>query len=208
MSTFHDYESMGMVDFKRVNPALIESYNGTAVVQWYGNIERQLLNLLKDQEKSKNYPYTDKVRKFLEIWRANEITGSINRETLEIIKSATDVLSVDNWNLDNYFSNLRDQLRKLIASEEQLPRGADMEQNDPMAGGMGGRSAPPLSPGFGPEKDEPGAGGPDIPGSDTDPAPGDEQEPGAPGNDPATDLPSPEDEQPGKAKVDEEPPFV
>lgn len=207
MSTFHDYESMGMVDFSRVNPPLLESYSGTGIVQWYGNIERQLQNLLSDQEKAKNYPYTDKVRKFLEIWRANEITGSINREVLEIIKSAADVLAVDNWNLTNYFSNLRDQLRKLIASEEQLPRGMDANQNDPMAGGMGGRSAPPLSPGFGPEKDEPGAGGPEVPGADTE-----EPQDGEPGEDTGgdvgPDLPPPSEGQPGEAQVEENPPFA
>lgn len=209
MSTFHDYESMGTVDFNLCRPALVESYSGTAVVQWYGNIERQLHNMLTDQDKSKNYPYADKLRKFLEIWRANEITGSINRETLDIIKAASDVLAVDNWNLANYFSNLRDQLRKLIASEEQLPRGMDMDQNDPMAGGMGGRSAPPLSPDFGPEKDAPGAGGPDVPPSDTAaPEEGAEGAEDPLGNDPSTDLPPPDDEQPGEEAVREQPPFA
>lgn len=210
MNTYHDYESMGTVDFNRVKPALLESYSGTAVVQWYGNIERQLHNMLIDQEKAKNYPYTDKIRKFLEIWRANEITGSINREVLEIIKSAADVLAVDNWNLANYFSNLRDQLRKLIASEEQLPRGMDLNQNEPMAGGMGGRSAPPLSPSFGPEEEPPGAGGPEVAGAAAEEPEGGETQPPVGG--PETELPTPGGEAgapgEGEDEVTETPPYA
>ena len=49
-----------------------------------------------------------------------------------------------------------------------------MDQNDPMAGGVGGRSAPPMSPNFGPEEksgdleaglpgEEMGAGGAGLP---------------------------------------------
>ena len=115
--SYHDYESFGCLDFNQRDPILLEAYSGTAIVQWYGNIERQLGRLLDDAEKGRNWPYADKVREFLRIWRDNEITGSLNRETLDILKSAADVLAVDSWNLKNYFSNLRDQLRKLIASE-------------------------------------------------------------------------------------------
>lgn len=162
MSAFHDYESYGVLDFNREDAAILEAYSGTSIVQWYGNIERQLGRLLEDAEKGRNWPYADKIREFLRIWRDNEIDGSINRETLDILKSASDVLSVDSWNLKNYFSNLRDQLRKLIASEEELPRDLDMNANDPMKGGGGGRGAPPMNPEFGPQDDGPG-------GDDTQP---------------------------------------
>lgn len=161
MNGYHDYESMGRhLDFSQRDCALLEAYSGTSIVQWYGNIERQLSGLLDDAEKGRNWPYADKVREFLRVWRDNEITGSLNRETLDILKSASDMLAVDPWNLKNYFSNLRDQLRKLVASEEELPRDLDMNANDPMkgGGGGGGRGAPPMNPEFGPQDDAPGAG--------------------------------------------------
>jgi hypothetical protein len=135
----------------------MESFNGTSVVAWQGKIERQLVNLLNDSEKGKNFSYADKLREFLKIWRANEITGSINRETLEILKSAADILSVDQWDMSAYFSSLKDQLKVLIASEEQLPRGMYTEPgNDPYAGGGHGGGAPPMSPSFGAEEKPPG----------------------------------------------------
>lgn len=187
MNTFHDYESMGCVNFNQEGPALLEAFSGTAVVQWYGNIERQLGRLLGDAEKGRNYPYADKLRTFQKIWRDNEITGSMNRETLDVLKSSADVLGVDNWNLSNYFSNLRDQLRKLVASEEELPRDLDMNANDPMRGmGGGGRGAPPMSNDFGPEDKPPGEEDKpedlEAPPLEGDQQPGD-QPPGEPGAD-------------------------
>lgn len=177
MSAFHDYESFGHLDFNQRDPILLEAYSGTSIVQWYGNIERQLGGLLDDAEKGRNWAYADKIREYMRIWRDNEITGSINRETLDILKSASDVLAVDAWNLKNYFSNLRDQLRKLIASEEELPRDLDMNANDPMkGGGGGGRGAPPMNPSFGPQDEPPGGepGQEDLPPPDAQ-APEDQQ---------------------------------
>jgi hypothetical protein len=140
MNGYHDYESMGQqLDFSQRSPLLLEAYAGTSIVQWYGNIERQLGRLLDDAEKGRNWPYADKVREFLRIWRDNEITGSLNRETLDILKSCLGRARgrfVEPQEL--FFSNLRDQLRKLVASEEELPRDMDMNANDPMAGGGGG----------------------------------------------------------------------
>jgi hypothetical protein len=164
MNTYYnDYESMGMLNFALHRPVLTESFSGTAIVKWQGKIESQLVNLLGDSEKGRNYPYADKLREFLKIWRANEITGSLNRETLEILKSACDILAVDQWDMNKYFGSLRDQLRVLVASEEQLPRGMEEPGADPMAGGHGGGGggAPPMSPSFGADKDGPedGAGG-------------------------------------------------
>jgi hypothetical protein len=186
LPTLHDYESLSRIDFGRIRSELLESYSGTAIVAWHGRIERQLVNLLNDAEKTRNFTYADKVREFLKIWRGNEISGSINRETLETLKAASDVLSVDNWNLATYFSSLRDQLRVLIASEEQLPRDVDMNQNEPFAGtGAAGRGAPPMSPSFGPEEAPPGeegAGGTPPPPPGTEGAkPGEEGAEGGPG---------------------------
>lgn len=160
MNNFHDYESMGWLDFSLRRAEVLEAFAGTAIVAWHGKIERQLVNLLTDAEKGRNYAYADKLREFLKIWRANEITGSINRETLEVLKSAADILSVDQWNMSAYFGSLKDQLKVLIASEEQLPRGMEEPGNEPTAGGMGGGGgAPPMSPDFGPEEEPPGGGG-------------------------------------------------
>lgn len=172
MNNFHDYESMGWLDFSLRRAEVLEAFAGTAIVMWHGKIERQLVNLLTDAEKGRNYTYADKLREFLKIWRANEITGSINRETLEVLKSAADILSVDQWNMSAYFGSLKDQLRVLIASEEQLPRGMEEPGNEPTAGGMGGAGgAPPMSPDFGPEEEPPG-GGPGGPGLEGEGGPG------------------------------------
>ena len=159
MRTFYSYD-----DLAQAHPAgyLPEAYTGTGIVQWYGNIERQLTRMLEENEASRNFVYADKLRQFIKTWRENEVTGSLNRDTLQILKTATEQLAVDSWNLANYFSNLRDQLRKLLASEEELPRGGD-ELDDKMGGpggggGMGGGMGglPPMSPEFGPEKEMPG----------------------------------------------------
>lgn len=152
-------------------PVLLEAWRGDAIVMWYGNIERQLERVLEEQEATRNFPYADKIRAFLQTWRANEITGSLNRETLELLKTAAQMLSVDKWNLKNYFSVLRDQLNRLIASEEELPRGIDTDEN-PSMGGIGGRGAPPMSPDFGPEEEAPK----DLKGLESE-----ETEPGAAG---------------------------
>lgn len=198
-STVHDYESLAFIDFRRHKPEIVEAFAGTDIVKWYGRMERQLVNLLTDAEKGRNFTYADKLREFLKIWRANEITGSINRETLEVLKAAADVLSVDQWDMAAYFGSLRDQLRVLIASEEQLPRGADMG-NEPMAGGMGGGAgAPPMSPSFGPEEGAPGGesapGGPGGPGGP--PMEGPEGAGGAGGQMPGEEPVPGEEEAPG-----------
>jgi len=204
MNSVHDYESMGHIRFNNREPDLLETYSGTSIVQWHGRIERQLVNFLADAEKGRNYPYADKLREFLKIWRSNEISGSINRETLEALKSAADMLSVDTWDMASYFSSLRDQLRILIASEEELPRGVDMNQTDPFAGGGGGGGggAPPMSPAFGPEEEPPpgaeGEGPP--PGAEGEvPPPGTEGgEPGGPEGIPPEEAGIPGEQAPGE----------
>lgn len=221
MNSYHDYESLGFLDWKLRHPEIMEAFQGTAIVGWYGKIEGQLVNMLNDAEKGRNFTYADKLREFLKIWRANEITGSINRETLEILKGASDILAVDQWNFNAYFRSLRDQLKVLIASEEQLPRGMEEPGNAPMAGGGGGGGAPPMSPAFGAEENAPGgeggAGGlPEMPGGGEAgglpgaepgaegqpgevPAPGEKPKPGeeeAPGAEPGAPTPKESEEEP------------
>lgn len=205
MNSYHDYESMGMLDFSIRTAGLCEAFAGTSVVSWHGRIERQLVNLLNDAEKGRNYAYADKLREFLKIWRANEITGSINRETLEILKSASDILSVDQWNLATYFGSLKDQLKVLIASEEQLPRGMEEPGNDPFAGGGGGRGAPPMSPAFGPKEKPPG--GMEEPALGKEPPAGQEGEESAGEGAPVTppEAPAPEETEEESAEPEAAP---
>ena len=201
----HDYESMNVLGARqgRITPVLLEAFRGQDIVQWYGNIERQLRRYVEENEGTKNYVYAEKLREFLKVWTANEITGSLSVDTIRVLKTAAEMLAVDAWNLDDYFSNLRDQLRKLQASEEELPR-VDMNQNDDARGpGLGGGGSgggggmPPMSGDFGPEENPPGdaaapaggnppEGGPEgAPGAEP-PAGGPE---GAPGAEPAPGAP-------------------
>jgi len=201
MNTFHDYESFGNVDFSRHSAVILETYSGTEIIKWHGRITDQLVKMTEEAEKGRNFPYADKVREFLKTWRANEITGSINRETLEVLKAAADMLAVDSWNFRSYFHSLATQLKVLIGSEEQLPRDVDMNQNDPAAG-MGGGGGPPISPSFGPEG-KPGEGGPGEPGApggpEGTPPPGGEA--GAPGG-----APGPGAVPPGEEDQEEQKP--
>jgi hypothetical protein len=161
MRTFYSYDDMWRSQAQQPQePVLLEAYSGDAIVGWYGTIERQLERMLEDAEASRNFPYADKLRQFITTWRENEITGSLNREVLVTLKTASTLYAVDSWNLKNYFSNLRDQLRKLLASEEELPRMDDGGNEPPKPGGMGGGGGgAPLAPEFGPEEDKP----PDAP---------------------------------------------
>ena len=181
MRNLFDYESVSQLGICS-QVSLPEAFEGTKIVQWYGNIERQLTRMLEENEAARNFVYADKLRTFLKTWRENELNGSMNRETLMVLKAASEQHATDPWNLGNYFSNLRDQLRKLVASEEQLPRVAT-EPGDKMGGpggGSPGGSMPPLSPEFGPEGEVPGgapapAGGmPPEEGGPEEPVPGGE----------------------------------
>ena len=161
MKTYHDYESMGWATSpeRQDAPALCEVYNGTQIVEWYGNIERQLQDLINQSEGARNWPYVDKLRQFLSTWRDNRLDGSINLEIIRPLETAAGGLSVDTWKLQNYFSNLRDQLRKLIASEEELPRNPEPLKKSARPRGGSAPKAPPSD--FGAEK-TPGAPAPDT----------------------------------------------
>jgi len=147
-----DYESYVYGGDRR--PVLLgEMYSGQDIVAWHGRIERQLMDNIEEYEAAKNPGYSDKLRAFLvDVWRLHPITGSINVETLDALLTAAGVLAVDPWKMQNYFSNLRDQLRKLKASVEELPLDAFSAAHD--------SPAPPMSSPSGPEPEaEPGGVG-------------------------------------------------
>ena len=155
-----DYESWGQEQIiaDQEQPMLLEAYQGAQIVAWYGNIERQISGLIERYESTRNFPYVDKLRAFLNTWRQYPITGSINRETLDPLESACNILAVDSWKLSNFYSNLRDQIRKLIASEEQLPR---IPSAEPMNTGGGGSRASSVSSSPAKEEQPPSEFGPE-----------------------------------------------
>lgn len=197
--SYADYESFGVASLLDDRPELVEAYSGAEVVRWHGHIERQLDKMVQRYEEQRNTAYAEKIRAFLNTWRTYQITGSLNRETLDPLESAANILSVDGWKLQNFFGNLRDQLRALVASEEELPRDAQGGGETPPPGGMGGApppdaggdsTAPMGSPGepppsdFGAEENPPGGGAPGAAGPGGDPnaaAPGGPADPNAPG---------------------------
>jgi hypothetical protein len=159
MKTLTDYESMGVVS-ERIQrdsapPELLsETLSGSQVSSWYSMIEDFLQRKLDDQEAARNFENADRLRAFLNTWRDNELTGSISVDQLRPLKAACEQASAVKSGLRPIFSSLLRNLRKLIADEEELPRGIDQNANDPMAGGGLG-SAPPMSPDFGPDKEKP-----------------------------------------------------
>lgn len=146
-------------------PPVCEAYQGQEIVAWHGRIERQLMDDIEEYEAARNPGYADKLRAFLQSWRQHQITGSINVETLDALLTAAEVLAVDPWKMQNYFSNLRDQLRKLKASVEELPVDAFSAARE--------SPAPPMGPPPGPEPEPEGAagGGPAGGGAEEAPPP-------------------------------------
>jgi hypothetical protein len=156
MKTYHDFESLGTVqNIEEAQVPVLEVLTGSAVVSWYSMIEDFLQRKLDDQEAARNNENADRLRAFLNTWRDNELTGSISVDELRPLKAAAEQAAAVKSSLRPIFSSLLRNLRKLIADEEQLPRGVDTNAINPMAGGLG-RGAPPMSPDFGPEEEKPG----------------------------------------------------
>jgi hypothetical protein len=150
-----DHEALAYLVDSIQNLRVMEVYSGEGIVGWHGNIERQLDRMYTTYEAARNQHYTDKLAVFMKIWRGSPISGSINVEDIDKLLSGTEILAVDNWHLKNYFSNLRDQLRKLKASEEELPRGMGDEPPSANAGGMSSSSLGGETPSeFGPDADK------------------------------------------------------
>jgi hypothetical protein len=145
------YEDLAYISQRRYDCRLLEAYRGTDIVSWHGMIERQLVGMLQDAEAGGNSPNADKLREFLKTWRDNPISGSINVEDLDTLLAATSQLAVDNWKLSTYFIGLRDNLRKIIASEEEMPRGDNIMDEPSVRRGI---NKAPTTP-FNAQKDAP-----------------------------------------------------
>ena len=226
ITSYHDYESWGQQNFRQTEPVplpenrmrlnrdrvcLLEQFSGTAIVEWWHKIYDQLIKQEQEADKARNFAYVDKLRKFRQVWEENKIDGSINVEPLNTLYASASILGADTWNLASYFRTLATSLDVVIQSEQQLPRGVDMNQNEPMLSPGGGRGAPPMAPAFGPDEEPPpgaegGEGGPGgavggpgaqggAPGAEG--APGEEGGEGAPPDE--TMPPPPQAEQPPQA---------
>src|SRR4051812_818171 len=100
---YHDYESFWMGPRPALQFPMLEAYRGVDVVKWWGQIENTLIDNIEKYVAVRNKEYVDKLEAFLRVWREHKIDGSINRETLDALESATEVLAVSDWDLDKYF---------------------------------------------------------------------------------------------------------
>ena len=162
------YEDLGAFSARRPNrPTLLEGWRGSQVVEWYGSIERQLESLQREASAAENKDVEAKVYAYLKTWRENELTGSVNVETVNALLAGSSILAVDRWNLSNYFSQLRDQLRRLKSSLEELP-----------VAGFDAQAAGSFSPRASPSRLEPPSTGLDLnAGGDIPPLPNEAPEP-------------------------------
>lgn len=168
MAMRHSYEDWGAATAAPPALDMLEAFNGVSIVRWFNTVKFKLQKMIEEQEANRNHEYANLVRTFLNTWQANPITGSINRETLEILKAASEPLSVMKWAPASYFQGLATSIDELIADQEQLPSGVPTDQNGGFAGGAG-FSAPPMGGDFGPEEENP---------LGEEPTPGDEGPPG------------------------------
>jgi hypothetical protein len=115
------YENLGFIDYNRYKPLLLEVYAGKDIAQWWGNILRQLQDMKGKAEEVNNDDYASQLSRFIRTWTENEITGSMNIEDIRTLKTAAEWAGELPWNFKNYFMTLANQLRKLVASTEELP---------------------------------------------------------------------------------------
>lgn len=168
---------------------LPEAFSGSAIVRWYQTVRFGLKEKIAKQEANRNQEYAALLRTYSNQWDQNPITGSMNVETLKLLKAAAESLATMDWNEQKYFIGIVTSLDELLADQESQPGGVDTEQNMPMAGGGG--SMPPMGNDFGPEETPPPGmppGGAEMPpggeggeGGGPQPMPGAEGPPGMPG---------------------------
>jgi hypothetical protein len=129
------YESLAHIQWSTYLP---EAFSGGDIAVWQGNIERTLQDMMAKAKDADNGTYARLLNKFLGKWTANKITGSLNIETLRALEDSADWACELPWDLKNFFSALRDRLRKLIATVgEELPMLPAAKPNEPGAAGGG-----------------------------------------------------------------------
>lgn len=199
MRTFHSFEDMARANEVPEPAPVLEAFSGSAIVRWYNTVKYGLKEKIAKQEANRNQEYAALLRTYSNLWDEYAITGSMNVETLKLLKAAAEPYATMDWNEQKYFIGIVTSLDELLADQEALPGNVDTEQNMPLAGGGG--SQPPMTNDFGPEENPPpgmggpgemgGPGGPEgaaggpepMPGVEA-PAPGQapgEPPPGAPG---------------------------
>jgi hypothetical protein len=165
MRTFHSFEDMAQANAAPEPAPVLEAFSGSAIVRWANTIKYGLRDKIAKQEANRNQEYAALLRTYSNLWNENPITGSMNVETIKLLKAAAEPYATMDWNEQKYFVGISTSLDELLADQEALPNGVDTEQNMPMAGGGG--SMPPMGTDFGPEQNAPpGAGGPGIPGAE------------------------------------------
>ena len=175
MSHHIDYENMAMASLIPMRTPILEDYTGVQIVSWYGQVGTEMRKKRDHYEKSDNRVLADKITAFLRTWDNNPITGSINRETLEMYKAASLILGNDtNHDIGSFFRALTTEIDKVIAQTEQLPADGQSAEPAPRAKSFGGggptpsfggeETGPPAGPeGPPPPAGEDGAGGGDAP---------------------------------------------
>lgn len=193
MRTFHSYEDIAWANAAQESAPVHEAFAGSSIVRWYNTIRFGLKEKIAKQEANRNQEYAALLRTYSNLWDKHAITGSMNVETIQLLKAAAEPYATMDWNEQKYFVGIVTSLDELLADQEAFPSGADTEQNMPMVGG--GAGGPPLGTDFGPEKNTPpGMGGG---------APGEEGMPGGPGGPegataaPGGPTPLPGAEEPG-----------
>ena len=184
-----DYETLGLSQLIPFRVPLIEDYSGVQIVGWYGKVGTELRKKRDHYERSNNRILADKITAFLKTWDANPLSGSINRETLEMYKAASLILGNDsNHDIGSFFRSLTTEIDKVIAQTEQLPpaegdstatptgRASTSFGSAPMTS-FGGEEDGPSGPSpLEPESDEGAepepAGGTETPDQETEPTPG------------------------------------
>lgn len=152
-----DYEFLGHASMQVYQPAIIEAYAGADIVQWWGTILGQLRDMKERTEENGNEEYATRLAKFIRTWEENELTGSMNIESIRNLKTASEWAGAMDWNFANYFETLTNWLRRLTASIEQLPTTPPPKQSSkPSGGGASAAMEPEREPAvnqFGPEEE-------------------------------------------------------
>jgi len=158
MRTFHSFEDMALANEAPEPAPVLEAFSGSAIVRWYNTVKFGLKEKIAKQEANRNQEYAQLLRTYSNIWDTNSITGSMNAETVKLLKAAAEPYATMDWNEQKYFVGIVTSLDELLADQEAFPSGVDTEQNMPMAGGGG--SLPPMGTDFGPgQEPPPGMGG-------------------------------------------------